>query len=93
MGVPKPTIFTYVLRYDNGAAPNPFWGVCTLVICKPIIRRCAKVGDWVIGTGSAKSPIGDIRNSFVYIMQVTGKMSMRDYACFTKENLPQKQPD
>ena len=40
-----PRLFTYVLAHDNGAAPNPFGGVCTLVICKPQIRRSAKEGD------------------------------------------------
>ena len=47
------TIYSYVLRTDDGAAPNPLWGTCTLTICKPVIRRTAKVGDWVIGVGSA----------------------------------------
>jgi hypothetical protein len=46
------TLFTYCIPYDDGAAPNPFWGLCTLAICKPSIRRVAKEGDWVVGTGS-----------------------------------------
>jgi len=37
-----------------GFAPNPFYGVCTLAACKPIIRRRARIGDYVMGTGSAK---------------------------------------
>ena len=45
-----PNLFSYVLRYDDGAAPNPFWGTCTLAICKPAIRRKANLGDWVVGT-------------------------------------------
>jgi len=37
---------------DYGFAPNPFFGVCTLATCKPVIRRTAAVGDWIVGTGS-----------------------------------------
>ena len=44
-------LYTYCLRYDDGAAPNPYWGVCTLVICKPAIRRSAEPGDWVVVFG------------------------------------------
>lgn len=39
-------IYSYVLRYDDGVAPNPYGGVCTLAICKPVIRKKPK---WVIG--------------------------------------------
>ncbi len=46
------TLYTYFIPFDNGAAPNPFGGICTLAICKPVIRRNAKAGDWVVGTGS-----------------------------------------
>ena len=45
-------IYSYVLKHDSGFAPNPFWGFCTLATCKPVIRRNAKPGDWIIGTGS-----------------------------------------
>lgn len=47
------TIYSYVLSTDDGAEPNPLWGICTLTICKLAIRRIAKNGDWVIGVGSA----------------------------------------
>jgi hypothetical protein len=53
-------LYSYCLRYDDRAAPNPYHGICTLVICKPAIRRTANVGDWIIGLGSVSSPIGDI---------------------------------
>ena len=26
-----------------------FWGFCTLATCKPVIRRTATIGDWVVG--------------------------------------------
>jgi hypothetical protein len=75
----KPRLYSYVLRYDDGAAPNPFHGICTLVICKPRIRLGAEVGDWIAGTGSAQSPLGDKRGWLIYAMKVTQKMSMAEY--------------
>ena len=54
-----PTLYTYVMPYDGGSAPNPYWGICTLVICKPKIRLSAQVGDWVVGTGSIRARVTD----------------------------------
>lgn len=42
-------IFTHILASDSGFAPNPFHGRCTLACCKPVIRRTAELGDWVVG--------------------------------------------
>ncbi|MGC9261259.1 MAG: hypothetical protein ACP5I8_14435 [Phycisphaerae bacterium] len=50
-------LFTYTIKIDDGAAPNPFHGLCTLVICKPAIRRCAKAGDWVVGLNTVCNKI------------------------------------
>lgn len=74
--VVKMKIYSYVVRYDDGAAPNPFWGFCTLAICKPVIRCVAEVGDWVIGTGS-KENVGN--NKLIYAMKITEKMRLEDY--------------
>ena len=46
---PTPRLFSYTIPIDDGAAPNPFHGMCTLAICKPGIRRVAKKGDWIAG--------------------------------------------
>lgn len=51
----KPTLFSYVIPHDGGSAPNPYFGICTLAICKPVIRRTAKVEDWVVGLGAKKN--------------------------------------
>ena len=32
-------IYEYVMTDDTGFAPNPFYGICTLACCKPVIRR------------------------------------------------------
>ena len=86
------TLYSYCLRVDDGAAPNPYWGVCTLVICKPAIRRVAQVGDWVVGLGSTASPIGDLSGHVVYGMRVAKSMSMEDYDKYCARRLPGKVP-
>lgn len=86
------TLFSYRIPYDLGSAPNPFWGLCTLAICKPVIRRSAEVGDWIVGTGSSVAPIGDISNKVVYAMRVTQKMTMQEYDEFTRSKLHRKIP-
>lgn len=57
-------IYRYIVAYDGGTAPNPFDGYCTLAICKPAIRRTARVGDWVVGFRSQH------RGEVLYAMQV-----------------------
>ncbi len=90
-------IYSYVLRFDDGAAPNPFWKTCTLTICKPAIRRTARIGDWVIGTGSKNSKLKDgikydLSDSLVYAMKITNKLSLPEYDQFCQVKLPEKIP-
>jgi hypothetical protein len=86
-------LFSYCIPIDDGAAPNPFWDVCTLAICKPVIRRTAKIGDWVVGTGSINAPSGDLSSKIVYAMEVTDVMTMAAYDDWTKKKCPNKIPD
>lgn len=82
-------IHSYVVRYDSGFAPNPFYGHCTLVTCKPGIRRSAEVGDWVIGSGSNAQGVGR-GGHLVYGMRVTEVMTLDEYALnprFESKNL------
>lgn len=90
-------VYSYILRIDDGAAPNPFWGLCTLTICKPAIRRNAQIGDWVIGTGSKNTKLKDgktydLSGSIVYAMKITDKKSLCEYDEFCKNNLTNKIP-
>ncbi len=87
------TLYSYCLRVDDGAAPNPFWGLCTLVICKPAIRRVAGAGDWVVGLGSMASPIGDLSGQVVYAMRISRRMTMREYDVFCRQHLLGKIPN
>lgn len=91
------TIYSYVLRTDDGAAPNPLWGICTLTICKPVIRRTAKVGDWVIGVGSAnvevsKKEFKSYSNKLVYAMKITDIKPLAEYDTYCRKHIPNKIP-
>lgn len=72
-------IYSYVVRYDSGFAPNPFYGYCTLATCKPDIRRKANIDDWVIGSASNER---NIRRGghLVYAMRVTEAMTFDEYS-------------
>ena len=85
-------LYSYVLRYDTGDAPNPYGGVCTLTVCKPAIRRTAEVGDWILGTGSKHSPIGNVAGYLVYAMRVSKKLTMAEYDRYCQKELSIKIP-
>ena len=73
-----PTIYSYVVTYDSGFAPNPFYGFCTLATCKPVIRRLASINDWIVGTGSNRK--GVRRGGFlVYAMRVCEDLNFTQY--------------
>lgn len=72
------SLFSYVVRYDSGFAPNPFYGFCTLATCKPLIRKTANIGDWVVGTASAGAPVNR-GGHLVYAMRVDETVTTEDY--------------
>jgi hypothetical protein len=86
-------LFSYCIPTDDGAAPNPYWGVCTLTICKPVIRRTAQIGDWVVGVGSRNGGGKDYSGRMVYVMKVTDIKSIEEYNEFCSTKLSEKIPD
>lgn len=42
-------VFRYVIQYDGGNAPNYAPPFVTLAVCKPRVRKAARVGDMVLG--------------------------------------------
>ena len=69
-------VFSYVVARDFGFAPNPFFGFCTLATCKPRIRSAARVGDWVVGTGSARHGYA---GRAVFLMKIAERIGYDDY--------------
>lgn len=51
-------IYRYILTSDTGMAPCIDAGMVSLATCKPVIRRCAGSGDWVIGFLASPAPSG-----------------------------------
>lgn len=88
-----PRLFTYTIPVDDGAAPNPFNGMCSLAICKPGIRRTANVGDWVAATGSKNAPSGDLSGRLVYAMRVEEKLTLKQYDDFALSRWPHRIPN
>lgn len=86
-------LYSYVVEHDNGYAPNPYFGVCTLCRCKFEGRRnivpLANVGDWVIGTGGASKRSAG-HGKLVYAMRVDEKLTRWEY--FIDRRFQQKKP-
>jgi hypothetical protein len=68
--------FSYIISRDYGFAPNPFYGICTLATCKPIVRKHCDVGDYVIGLSPRDRGRG---NKLIYLMRVTEVSRFDDY--------------
>ena len=86
-------LFTYTIPIDDGAAPNPFHGLCTLAICKPTIRRVAAPDDWIVGLGSRNAPSGDLSRRVVYAMKVQEVLTLADYDRQAPTKWPQRIPN
>jgi hypothetical protein len=88
-----PRLFTYTIPIDDGCAPNPFRGMCSLAICKPGIRRVAREYDWVAGLGSKAAPSGDLSQHLVYAMKMERVLSLKAYDEYAAEKWPHRVPD
>jgi hypothetical protein len=67
-------LYSYIVTHDTGFSPNPYWGYCTLACCKPIIRRNANIGDWMVGI-STKSK----GHRLIYAMEVNEILPFEQY--------------
>jgi hypothetical protein len=81
-------LYSYVVARDYGFAPNPFYGVCTLATCKPVIRNSARISDWIIGTGS--KTLG-LDRMLVFAMRVAEILTYDQY--WRDERFAQKRPN
>ena len=80
-------VYIYVVDRDFGFAPNPYHGYCTLATCKPIIRKTAKVEDWIIGMGGARLKA---TGRCVFAMRVSQVISFNEY--WTNPDFQDKKP-
>ena len=90
----KNNLYCYKITWDTESAPNPHEGVLTLAICKPTIRRCSQIGDWISGwTAKAVHGKGGQVYSFdeqklIYLAKITKKLTFEEYW----NQYPQKRP-
>ncbi len=86
------TLYSYIVRYDEGFAPNPFHRVCTLACCKPGIRRTARKWDYVIGLTGAEYRKSAVEYRVVYAMRITEEpMTFEEYSRSARYQI--KRPD
>jgi hypothetical protein len=69
-------IYFYKLTADNGGAPCLRYGLLSLAICKPMIRKTARKGDLVFGF-AANSLHRD--NRLIYVARITKKLCGGEY--------------
>jgi hypothetical protein len=70
-------IWRYSLVADNGMAPCVEQGILTLCLCKPVIRKSACVGEWVVGFVPKR--INDGRVHVCWAGRIAGILPMGDY--------------
>lgn len=81
-------LYSYVVEHDNGYAPNPYFGLCTLCRCKfrmsaagrENVVELAKEGDWIVGTGGASKKSAG-HGKLIYAMRVDQKLTREKYFC------------
>ena len=79
-------LYAYIVARDNGFAPNPFHGFCTLACCMPVTRRVARVGDYIVGLGTKSRG-----NRLVYAMQISKAVTFDEY--WSDSHFLAKRPD
>jgi len=67
--------FRYILAHDSGRAPCVDQNLITLATCKPLIRRGARVGDWI----AAFMPRPHERGELVYAGRVADVLEWMEY--------------
>lgn len=73
---PPRSLYIYVVDRDFGFAPNPFHGYCTLATCKPLIRKAAQIGDWVMGVGGSRLKA---TGKCIYLMSISEILTFDTY--------------
>lgn len=70
------SFYFYKLTADNNGAPCADSALLSLAICKPLIRKTAKVGDLIFGFAANSL---DRDNRLIYIAKISGKLCGDEY--------------
>lgn len=71
---PGSKLYAYRIIHEVGFAPNVTGSVLTLATCKPVVRRNANIGDYVLGLLPAA-----FNYAPAFLAVVTDKISMQQY--------------
>ena len=88
-----PVLYYYKIVTDVGCAPNVLDGYLTLALCKPLIRKAALPGDYVLAFITLqKLPMTNtLRNQRVaYLFKVTDRVPMLQYEEWCKKHACRK---
>lgn len=84
-----PRLFVYRIVTDSGVAPHISDNYLTLTLCKPGIRKSAKVGDYILALvalqhGRITGKGEDRYYKAAYLFRVTENVTMEDYEDWCK---------
>lgn len=68
-------LYSYTMTDDTGFAPCVSKGMCSLACCKPVIRRVALEGSWIMGNTGVRYGTGKL----IFLMQVGTPFSFKSY--------------
>ena len=84
-------LYVYIMTCDDGRAPDPYNGVCTLAYCMPMTRKAARRCDYVVGLAGAN--FRERRWHIIYAMRISKRLSPDEYvACFRTKRFCSKTP-
>ena len=72
-------IYSYILMHDTGFAPCIQNNLLTLGCCKPVIRRSAKIGDYIVAFYGKAQEDKRFSHALAYIAKVTKVMTYKQY--------------
>ena len=90
-----PRLFVYKIVTDFGTAPHISNGYLTLTICKPVIRKTAVPGDYVLALVAVqhKHIVGTGDDKYykaAYLFKVTEVVPMESYERWCQDHAPNK---
>ena len=85
------TLYAYIMTNDDGRAPNPSHGVCTLAYCMEMTRGVAEKHDYVVGLAGAE--FKDSRWNVIYAMKVAKWLSPDEYCKRFRARRPQNKKE
>jgi len=76
----SPRLYTYIVQCDTGGAPCAEESLWSLAICKPGIRKGARMGDIIVGISGGALKLSTKKKQILFISVVTKVVTMKEYA-------------